>query len=78
MKEKKRLIKNPQVMDMKPGRYAWCACGESQKIPFCDGSHGDTGLYPVIEILTEAKKVTWCTCQRTSQRPYCDGSHRSA
>ena len=29
----------PFVMDCQPGTYAWCACGRSQKQPFCDGSH---------------------------------------
>ena len=27
--------------------YFWCACGRSQKQPFCDGSHKVTTLTPV-------------------------------
>ncbi|MBI3315106.1 MAG: CDGSH iron-sulfur domain-containing protein, partial [Candidatus Omnitrophica bacterium] len=33
---------HPYVMTLKPGRYVWCACGRSQKQPFCDGSHSST------------------------------------
>jgi CDGSH-type Zn-finger protein len=31
--------KIPYVVDCKPGTYAWCSCGKSQKQPYCDGSH---------------------------------------
>jgi len=66
----------PFTLEMKPGRYAWCSCGESKKQPFCDGTHENTGLYPKIEILTEAKTVSWCGCKSTSTPPYCDGTHK--
>ena len=29
-------------------RYAWCACGKSEKQPFCDGSHKGTDFSPII------------------------------
>ena len=29
----------PFVCEEQPGRKAWCACGESEKKPYCDGSH---------------------------------------
>ena len=63
------------LVDMEPGRYAWCACGKSTKQPYCDGSHKDTGIFPVIEEITEAKKVAWCGCKQTNGKPYCDGTH---
>ena len=69
----------PWVVEEQPGRKAWCACGESQKQPYCDGSHRtlNTGKVPVIVELTEAKKVAWCGCKETKTPPYCDGTHRS-
>ena len=32
--------KEPAGLTLEAGKtYAWCACGLSQKQPFCDGSH---------------------------------------
>jgi len=32
--------KNPYKVKVEKGKtYSWCACGLSQKQPFCDGSH---------------------------------------
>jgi CDGSH iron-sulfur domain-containing protein 3 len=65
----------PYVLDAKPGMYAWCACGNSKKQPFCDGSHAGTGFTPVIVTIDAAKKVAWCGCKRSGTKPFCDGSH---
>ena len=67
--------KAPYVMDVEPGTYAWCACGKSNKQPYCDGSHKGTEFTPVIEKVDSAKKVAWCGCKNTGQTPFCDGSH---
>ena len=67
---------NPFVLDMKPGRYAWCTCGQSRKQPFCDGNHESTGMYPVIQILEQPTKVAWCGCKSTENPPFCDGTHK--
>ena len=29
--------KTPIVMDMEPGKKAWCSCGLTKNEPFCDG-----------------------------------------
>ncbi len=65
----------PFVMDVEPGKYAWCACGESKNQPYCDGSHKGTGFSPVITEITEAKKVAWCGCKASGKAPFCDGAH---
>ena len=66
----------PFILDMKPGKYSWCSCGESKNQPFCDGSHGATGMYPVHVEITEEKQVAWCGCKCSEKRPFCDGTHR--
>ena len=65
----------PYVRELKPGRYAWCACGLSSKDPFCDGSHGQVGMRPKIVEITEIKTVAFCGCKATSTPPFCDGTH---
>lgn len=67
--------KTPYVIDVEPGKYAWCACGKSSRQPYCDGSHKDTPFTPVIEEVAEAKKVAWCGCKQSGNKPFCDGSH---
>ena len=69
--------KAPYVLDVEPGRHAWCACGKSARQPYCDGSHAGTGYHPVIEDVTEPTRVAWCGCKRTGAPPRCDGSHAS-
>lgn len=31
--------KSPYAVELQPGDYWWCACGQSKNQPFCDGSH---------------------------------------
>ena len=75
MAEPKIAARAPFVMDMQPGKYAWCTCGNSKKQPFCDGGHAGTGFTPKIEVIDQAKKVAWCGCKKTCKQPVCDGSH---
>lgn len=67
----------PHIMDVEPRRYSWCSCGLSKKQPFCDGSHGSTGMFPKSVEFTEKKKVSWCVCKATATPPFCDGSHKN-
>lgn len=68
-------FKKPAVLELEPGNYAWCACGRSQKQPFCDGSHRGTEYQPVRFSLQEKKRIALCQCKHTANQPYCDGSH---
>ena len=38
----------PYVLMAEKKKYAWCACGESENQPFCDGSHKGSGFSPII------------------------------
>ena len=70
--------KNPYVVGVVEGKsYYWCACGQSTKQPFCDGSHKGTTFNPVAFKATETKKMYFCGCKATSNQPFCDGSHSS-
>ncbi|WP_424831235.1 CDGSH iron-sulfur domain-containing protein [Ruegeria sp.] len=68
--------KAPFPVEVTEGKsYFWCACGKSQKQPFCDGSHKGTGMEPVKFTAEESKKVFFCGCKHTDKLPLCDGSH---
>lgn len=69
--------KAPYAVDMKPGTYYWCACGLSNKQPFCDGSHKGTAFTPCKEEVSEEKKVYWCGCKQSGKGAYCDGTHKA-
>lgn len=77
MSEPRMAQKGPYVVDETPGRKSWCACGYSEKQPYCDGAHVKlkTGMTPVAVDIAEAKKVAWCGCKRSGRKPYCDGTH---
>lgn len=67
--------KSPYVMEMEPGKKAWCSCGLSKKGAFCDGSHKGTDFRPVIVDIEEAKTIAWCGCKNSKNGAFCDGSH---
>lgn len=69
--------KKPYIIDVQAGKpYGWCACGLSQKQPFCDGSHrGNSDLKSLLWQAPESKAVVFCGCKKTKTPPFCDGSH---
>ena len=76
MAEPKIYQKSPFFEEVQEGKkYAWCACGLSQKQPFCDGSHSGTGMTPIIYTAPTSKKVAFCGCKHTKNPPLCDGAH---
>jgi CDGSH iron-sulfur domain-containing protein 3 len=70
--------REPFKVDVEAGKaYFWCACGRSQKQPFCDGSHKGTGLTPVQYNADATRPVWLCGCKQTKSAPMCDGTHKS-
>ena len=69
--------KNPYKVIVEKGKtYFWCACGLSQKQPFCDGTHKKKGKFKSLKYLASSDKEVWfCGCKRTKHQPFCDGSH---
>lgn len=67
----------PFAVDVEAGKsYFWCACGQSNDQPFCDGSHKGTDFTPVKFDAEASKKVFFCGCKHTGNAPLCDGSHK--
>ncbi|MFT6072546.1 MAG: CDGSH-type Zn-finger protein [Alphaproteobacteria bacterium] len=59
--------------------YLWCACGLSQKQPFCDGSHIGTDFLPVQYTAEKDGIVGFCLCKHSkkSDGVLCDGAHKT-
>ena len=68
--------KAPYPLDVEEGKkYFWCACGKSNRQPFCDGSHEGTGMTPMTWTAPASKKMFFCGCKHTKGAPLCDGAH---
>jgi len=66
----------PSKVELEEGKkYFWCSCGLSSKQPFCDGSHKDTGMKPVMHVAEKTGPVFLCGCKASNNKPLCDGSH---
>ena len=67
----------PYKENLEAGKYWWCACGSSEKQPFCDGSHKGSEFTPVPFEVKEKKDYWLCGCKMTDNKPFCDGTHKS-
>lgn len=76
MAEPMTAQKAPFAVELAPGDYWWCACGQSRRQPFCDGSHKGGEFTPVKFSVAEAQKVWLCGCKHTATPPFCDGTHK--
>ena len=78
MTERHIAQKKPFVAEVEAGKtYYWCACGLSQKQPFCDGSHKTTTITPVAWTAQETGKAWFCGCKHSKTEPLCDGTHKT-
>lgn len=68
--------KGPYATEVEAGKsYWWCACGQSKRQPFCDGSHKGSEFSPAEFKATENKTIYFCGCKNSANRPHCDGTH---
>ena len=76
MSDAKIAQKAPYPVDVTSGdKYFWCACGQSNNQPFCDGSHQGTEFTPMSYTAEEDKTLYFCGCKQSSGAPLCDGTH---
>jgi CDGSH iron-sulfur domain-containing protein 3 len=70
--------KEPMPITVEAGKsYFWCACGQSKKQPFCDGSHKGTEFTPLKWTAEADGTKYFCACKHSSNKPLCDGTHKS-
>jgi len=69
--------KKPYIIKEQPGIKYYCACGVSQNLPYCDGSHKGTDFHPNKVEIEEEKDVAICSCGKSSHIPFCDGAHKA-
>jgi CDGSH-type Zn-finger protein len=69
----------PIVVEETCGKKAYCQCGLSANLPYCDGSHSreGTGLRPIVVDVPQDGKKSICQCRRSSNLPWCDGTHKT-
>lgn len=67
----------PFVVELNPGTYYLCACGQSKNLPYCDGTHKGSSYEPYKIELPESQTVVICGCRQSSSSPFCDGTHLS-
>jgi CDGSH-type Zn-finger protein len=70
----KKGAKYPLKVKLAAGKYKWCSCGMTRKVPWCDGTC--KGGKPVRFELKKKATVKICNCGLTKTPPYCDGSHK--
>lgn len=66
---------HPLMTELEAGSYAWCQCGRTKTVPYCDGSHEGTGIEPLMFDVEQPSTAAICNCGITKTPPYCDGSH---
>lgn len=70
--------KSPIAIEVEAGKdYWWCSCGQSQKQPFCDGSHKGSEFSPVKVTPEASGQKYFCGCKQSARQPFCDGSHKA-
>lgn len=69
----------PIVVEETAGKKAYCQCGLSANLPYCDGTHSreQTGLSPVVMVVDAPGKKAVCQCHRSGTIPWCDGTHKT-
>lgn len=69
----------PIVIEEAAGTKAYCQCGWSENLPYCDGSHNrmQTGLRPIVCQVDAPGRKAVCQCHQSANKPWCDGTHKT-
>ena len=49
--------KKPYIIEVEAGTKAFCQCGDSKNLPYCDGSHKGTEFRPYVEKFEASSKI---------------------
>ncbi len=49
----------PTTLQLAPGTYYLCTCGQSKNYPYCDGAHKGSEFQPQKLEVTEPQTLTW-------------------
>ena len=68
MENFEKIKKKPYKVKVEKNKtYFWCACGLSQKQPFCDGAHKKEGKFKSFKYLAdESKEIYFCGCKMSN------------
>ncbi len=69
--------KSPMVIEETAGKKAYCMCGVSENLPYCDGAHArkEVNVGPIVVEVEQPAKKAVCQCHRSDTLPWCDGTH---
>ena len=58
-------------------KFAYCTCGLSETMPYCNGTHRGTEFKPIKWTPATNEELWLCRCGKSKNKPHCDGSHQA-